>query len=346
MSTPRNTLRRLLVASLVSVALVTALVAARNSEEPSSGPQMAAAANTFLQKLSPEQRTQATFRYDDPERLNWHYIPKPRKGIPLKALDPSARTAARAFIATGLSKAGYEQAVNVMSLDDVLYLLETDDWTARRERRDPLNYYVSIFGTPGEGGEWGWRLEGHHLSLNFSVRDGRVVASTPEFFGANPAQLDAGPGRTLRPLGSLEDIAREIVRTATPEQMKTILIDKKAPNDVWSTNKLQPVLTPEVGLPAAEMSKDQQELLRHLLAEYLKVCPTDIRAERQSQLEAAGFDKIRLAWWGSLERNAKHAYRLQGPTFLVEYNNTQNNANHVHSVWRSTAGDLNQARAN
>ncbi len=346
MPAPRTTLRRLLVASNVSLALVAALVAARKTDEPSSAPRMAEAANAFLQKLSAEQRAQATFRYDDAERLNWHYIPKPRKGIPLKALDPAARNAARAFIATGLSKAGYEQAVDVMSLDDVLYLLETDDWAARRERRDPLNYYVSIFGTPGPTGEWGWRLEGHHLSLNFSVKDGSVVASTPEFFGANPAQLDAGPGRTLRPLGPLEDIAREIAKTATPDQMKTILISKKAPNDVWSTNKTQPLLQPEVGLAAAEMSKDQQELLRHLLAEYLKVCPADIRAERQSQLESAGFDKIRFAWWGSLERNAKHAYRLQGPTFLVEYNNTQNNANHVHSVWRSTTSDLNQARAN
>jgi hypothetical protein len=337
--------RKLVAASFVAVALVGVLAAAKNGEERGSGSRMAEAAKEFLAKLSPEQRAQATFRYNDPERLNWHYIPKPRKGIPLKALDPATRTLARAFIATGLSKQGYEQAVNVMSLEDVLYLLETDDWAARRLRRDPLNYYVSVFGTPGDQGEWGWRLEGHHISLNFSIRDGRVVASTPEFFGANPAQLEAGPGRTLRPLGQLEDIAREIVRTCNAEQMKVILVGKKAPNDVWSTNQLQPILTPDVGLLASEMSKDQQTLLRHLLGEYLNEAPTDIRAEREAQLEAPGFDKIRLGWWGSLNRNEKHAYRLQGPTFLVEYNNTQNNANHVHSVWRSMAGDLNQPRA-
>jgi uncharacterized protein DUF3500 len=337
--------RKLVVASFVAATMVAVLVAAKSGEERTSGPRMADAAKDFLAKLSPQQRAQATFRYDDPERLNWHYIPKPRKGIPLKALDPAARSVARAFIATGLSKPGYEQAVNVMSLDDVLYLLETDDWAARRERRDPLNYYLSIFGTPGEQGQWGWRLEGHHLSLNFSIQDGRVVSSTPEFFGANPAQLDAGPGRSLRVLGPLEDTAREIVRTCTPEQMKVILVGKKAPNDVWSTNKLQPVLMPEVGLLASEMSQDQQKLLRHLLAEYLKVAPADIRGERESQLEAAGFGKIRMAWWGSLNRNEKHAYRLQGPSFLVEYNDTQNNANHVHSVWRNVAGDLNQPPA-
>ena len=336
--------RRIVVAGLVALTLVGVLAAAKNADEHASGLRMAEAAKEFLAKLSPEQRAQATFGYGDPERLNWHFIPRPRKGIPLKALDPATRTAARALIATGLSKPGYEQAVNIMSMEDVLYLLETDDWAARRQRRDPLNYSLSIFGAPSEKGEWGWRLEGHHLSLNFTIQDGRVVASTPEFFGSNPSQLDAGPGRSLRPLGTVEDLAREIVSTCNPEQMKVVLIDKKAPNEIWSANKLQPILMPEVGLPASQMSKDQQTLLRHLLAEYLKVCPSDIRAEREAQLEAADFGKIRLAWWGSLERNARHAYHLQGPTFLVEYNNTQNNANHVHSVWRSTAGDLNQPR--
>jgi hypothetical protein len=334
--------RKLVVASFVAASMVAVLVAAKSGEERPSGLRMGDAAKDFLAKLSPEQRAQATFRYDDPERLNWHYIPRPRKGIPLKALDAAARAAAREFIATGLSKPGYQQAVNVMSLDDVLYLLDTDDWTARRQRRDPLNYYLSVFGTPGDQGEWGWRLEGHHLSLNFSVQDGRVVSSTPEFFGANPAQLEAPPDRSVRVLGPLEDTAREIVRTCTPEQLKVMLVSKKAPGEIWSTNKLQPILMPEVGLLASEMSKDQQTLLRHLLGEYLKVCPTDIRAEREAQLEAAGFGKIRMAWWGSLKRGEKHAYHLEGPTFLVEYNDTQNNANHVHTVWRNLAGDLNQ----
>jgi hypothetical protein len=336
--------RRLLVASFVAVALVAVLVAAKKSDEPASGPRMAGAAKAFLDKLSPQQHAQATFRYDDPERINWHFIPRARKGVPLKALDPTQRALAYEFIKSGLSKAGYEQAVNVMSMDDVLYLLETDDWAARRLRRDPLNYYLSVFGTPGEQGEWGWRLEGHHLSLNFTIQDGRVIASTPEFFGSNPSQLDAGPGRTLRPFGVVEDIAREIVRLSTPEQMKVVLVDKKAPNEVWSSNKLQPILMPEVGLLASQMSPDQVTLLAHLIEEYLKVCPADLRAERQSQIEAAGLGKIRFAWWGSLERNQKHAYHIEGPTFVVEYNNTQNNANHVHTVWRSTTGDLNKPR--
>jgi hypothetical protein len=332
----------LAAASLVGVTMLVALVAAKTSDQRASGLQMGEAARTFLKSLTDDQRAQATFAYDDAERLNWHYIPRARKGVPLKALSPAARAAARGLIASSLSERGFEQTVNVMSLDDVLFLLEKGDWSARRERRDPLNYSLSVFGTPADRGVWGWRLEGHHLSLNFSVKNGRVVASTPEFFGANPALVDAGPGRSIRVLGPLEALAREVMRTCSPDQLKTAIVGSKAPNDVWNKNMQQPELSAAVGLLAADMTRDQQTLFKRLLAEYLKNMPADVRAEREAKIEAGGFGKIRLAWWGSLERNEKHAYRIQGPTFLIEYNNTQDNANHVHSVWRSAEGDFGQ----
>ena len=182
--------------------MLGALLAAKTSDQRSSGLRMSEAARAFLKALNDDQRAQATFRYDDPERLNWHYIPRARKGLPLKSLSPAARAAAQGLIASGLSERGYQQAVNVMSLEDVLFLLEKDDWSARRLRRDPLNYSLTVFGTPSDQGVWGWRLEGHHLSLNYTVKDGHVVASTPEFFGANPALVDAGPGRSIRVSGA------------------------------------------------------------------------------------------------------------------------------------------------
>jgi hypothetical protein len=229
-----------------------------------------------------------------------------------------------------------------MSLEEVLYLLESGDRAERRVRRDPLNYYVTIFGSPSENGTWGWRLEGHHVSLNYTVIDGRVAASTPEFFGANPANVDAGPGRAIRVLAAEEDRAREIVRLCTPEQRKVALVDPKAPDDIRGGGKVQPETTPAVGLAASEMSADQRTLLKELLGEYLANMPADVRAEREARLESAGFEAIRLAWWGSLNRNERHAYRVQGPTFIIEYNNTQNSANHAHSVWRTLAGDFNR----
>jgi Protein of unknown function (DUF3500) len=333
---------KLAAACLVGVLMLGALLAAKTSDQRASGLRMSEAGRAFLKTLDDDQRAQATFRYDDPERLNWHYIPRARKGLPLKSLNPAARAAARGVIASGLSERGYQQAVNVMSLEDVLFLLEKGDWTERRGRRDPLNYSLTVFGTPSDRGVWGWRLEGHHLSLNYTIKDGRVVASTPEFFGANPALVDAGPGRSIRVLASEEDLAREIVRTCTPERMKTAIERSPAPNDIWNANRPQAELSAPVGLAAAEMTRDQRTLLTQLLGEYLKNMPADVRAQREARIEAGGFDKIRLAWWGSLERNEKHAYRLQGPTFLIEYNNTQNNANHVHSVWRNTEGDFDQ----
>ncbi|HUE13819.1 MAG TPA: DUF3500 domain-containing protein [Planctomycetaceae bacterium] len=333
---------KLAVAVLVGATMLGALLVAKTSDQRASGLRMGEAARAFLKTLDDEQRAQATFRYDDPERFNWHYIPRVRKGVPLKSLNPMARAAAHGLIASGLSERGYQQVVNVMSLEDVLFLLEKGDWTERRLRRDPLNYSLTLFGTPSDQGVWGWRLEGHHLSLNYTVKDGHVVASTPEFFGANPALVDAGPGRSIRVLAPVEDLAREIVRTCTPDQMKTVIVSSQAPNDVWNANRRQSELSPAVGVAAADMTRDQRTLFKQLLGEYLKNMPADVRAQREARIEAGGFDKIRLAWWGSLERNEKHAYRLQGPTFLIEYNNTQNNANHVHSVWRNTEGDFDQ----
>ena len=335
--------RKLLLSCCVLVAM-GALLTAASQERAASGRAMVQAARQYLDSLSAAQRQQTSFRYDDEERLNWHFIPRERKGLPLKDLEGEAMQAAHALIQSGLSQAGYEQALNVMSLEEVLYLLEGGDRQARRQRRDPLNYYISIFGTPGERGTWGWRLEGHHLSLNYSIEDGQVVATTPEFFGANPAFIEAGPERSIRVLGPEEDIARQILKLATGEQQRAIWIDKKAPDDVRGGGVPQPEVTEPAGLPAAKMSDDQKQLLRDLIAEYLKNMPPDVAQKRRAALDRAGIDKIHFAWWGGGERNDRHAYRVQGPTFIVEYNNTQNNANHVHSMWRDVDGDFNVSR--
>jgi hypothetical protein len=333
--------QKLVSAAVVTATMLGALLLAKTTESEPAAPRMIATARTFLDSLTPAQRAQAAYGYADPERTNWHYIPRPRKGVSIKDLETPARAAAKDFIASGLSQAGYEQALNVMSLEDVLYLVEGGDWKARRQRRDPLNYFLTVFGEPSDQGLWGWRLEGHHLSLNYSIANGKIVASTPEFFGANPALIEAGPGRSIRVLAAEEDLAREIAKSCTPEQRKTAQIDRHAPDDIKGQASTQPDPSPAVGLAAADMSKDQRALLKQLLGEYLKNMPAEVRAERESKLESAGFDKLKFGWWGSLNRNERHAYRIEGPTFLIEYNNTQNDANHVHSVWRNLAGDFN-----
>jgi hypothetical protein len=304
---------------------------------------MAEKCNAFLSQLPDAQKQQASFAYDSDERLNWHFIPRERKGLPLKALDGEPLKAAHTLIESGLSEIGYTQALDVMSLEEVLYLLEEGNREERRARRDPQKYYLSVFGTPGKTGLWGWRLEGHHLSLNYSIEDGNVVASTPEFFGANPGTIDAGKGRQLRVLGPEEDLARQVLKLCNDEQRKKALIDKTPPREIRDAGEPQPSQTPPVGLKAADMSGQQRKILAALLTEYLQNMPADVEQKRRAKMNAAGIDEILFAWWGGSELAEPHYYRVQGPTFLIEYNNTQNNANHVHSIWRDMAGDLNEA---
>ena len=334
--------KRIILTGCVVVTM-SVMLAAKSNVESTSGVRMSGAAQDFLDTLSDAQRQQATFRYNDPERLNWHFIPRERKGLPLKQLEGDALKTAHRLLASGLSKAGYDQTLEVMSLEEVLYLLEEGEREKRRARRDPQKYYLSVFGKPAATGTWGWRLEGHHVSLNYSIADGNVVASTPEFFGANPSMIDAGPGRSIRVLAAEEDIARQILKLCSAEQQRKLWIEKKAPRDLRGGGVAQPETTAAVGLPASKMNSTQKALLAELLSEYLKNMPADIERERRQQINDAGLDNISFAWWGEAERNQPHYYRVQGPTFLVEFNNTQNSANHAHSIWRNLAGDFNVA---
>lgn len=332
-------LRQLLLGSTVFASLA-ALLIAQPQATPQSGTAMADAAKAFLAAITPEQAKQATFGYDDAERLNWHFIPRERKGLPLKSLEGQPLQAALKLIQSGLSDAGYSQTLNVMSLEEVLYLIEAGDRSERRARRDPTKYFISVFGTPGASGQWGWRVEGHHLSLNFTLKDGKVVGSTPEFFGANPGSIEAGKGRQIRVLGPEEDIARQILKLCTTEQQTACWISKEAPGEVPGPNVAQAAVGAAVGLTVDKMSDEQKKLLQELLGEYLKNLPNDIEQERRAAINAAGFEKIAFAWYGQPDLNEPHHYRVQGPTFVIEYNNTQNNANHVHSMWRNLQGDF------
>jgi len=343
---PMKSSRSRWTAAFAVFGMMGALLFAQADSVPKSGQAMFEAASAFRATLSADQLAKASFGFDDPERLNWHFIPRERKGLPLRELEGNALKAAHALLMSGLSSTGYDQAMSVTSLEEVLYLLEGGDRAERRERRNPGKYYLSIFGTPSDSGKWGWRLEGHHLSLNYTLDKGEVIGSTPEFFGANPAFIDAGPGRSIRVLGTEEDLARQILKLCAADQKKIMHVDPQAPDDLrggnakGGPNTTQAETTPPVGLPASMMNMDQRKVLGELINEYLKNMPGDVSNRRRERLNAAGFDKIHFAWWGDTERNQRHQYRVQGPTFIIEYNNTQNDANHVHSFWRDMDGDF------
>ncbi|MCA9083259.1 MAG: DUF3500 domain-containing protein [Planctomycetaceae bacterium] len=325
----------------ILLVFVTVRSAAAFEDVAAPGPAMATAAARFVETLDHSQKLRATFAYDDPERLNWHFIPRERQGVGLWDLDGAAMDAASDLVRSGLSTAGYEKVLQIRSLEEVLYLFEGGEEAERREKRHPHKYFISIFGTPAGKGLWGWRFEGHHLSLNFSIQDGKIVSSTPEFYGANPGLIDAGPGRSLRVLGRREEIAREILKACTDQNRGRMWLSKEAPNDVRGGGVIQPVVDAPQGLRFAEMSPEQQKLLKELIAEYLTAMPATVVRERMQAIQKAGMDDVHFGWWGGSELNEPHHYVVQGSTFIIEYNNTQNNANHVHAIWRNLAGDFN-----
>ncbi len=320
--------------AIISLLAVFTLIDAAARQR--SAVAMAEGAKQFLAALTPEQRAKASFVFEDEERFNWHFIPRARKGVPIKELNAEQRKLAHNFLKTGLSQRGYLKVTEIMALEEVLRELEG----GRGPVRDPDLYYFSVFGTPSAKGRWGWRVEGHHLSLNFTVVNGTLVSNSPSFMGANPAEVRQGPRQGLRILGAEEDKARALLLSLDEKQRLQAIFDATAPRDIITGNSKQVDPLSPAGIPASQLNKQQRELLKALLDEYLSRMPEDLAAERSEKLRRAGFEKIHFAWAGSSERNQPHYYRVQGPTFLIEYDNTQNNANHIHSVWRDFKGDF------
>lgn len=323
----------------LAVGFVAALGIASTVASQRTAASMAGAAESFLATLTPEQRGMAALPFDSDDRERFHYIPTemfPRQGLKIEDMDETQRRAAHALLEKGLSEVGYQVAVDVMELEGILAALEQGG----RLDRNPEWYYFSVFGAPGPAGAWGWRVEGHHLSLHFTVVNGEAVASTPAFFGSNPAEVREGPRKGLRVLGAEEDAARTLLLALDDAQRAVAVIADAAPRDI-ATEAFSTVhsLGPG-GLKASAMTADQQALLRRLIATYTSLMADDLAAERTSRLEAAGVENVTFAWAGGVERGERHYYRVQGPTFLIEYDNIQNDANHVHSVWRDFDGDF------
>jgi len=296
---------------------------------------MTEAANRFLVSLSAEQRAKATFKFEDAERVNWFFVPIERKGLPLREMGAYQQRLATALLSAGLSQSGFMKAMSIMSLEDVLRIMEKDSG----ERRNPEKYYFSIFGTPSDTGTWGYRVEGHHLSQNYTVVNGKVV-DAPSFFGTNPAEVREGPRAGLRVLAGEEDLGRELIASLTADQQKTAIVDPKAPGDILTSNKRQAALEGQPsGISAAKLTAPQMTKLNALLDEYVNNVPEQMAQSRQEQIKKAG-KNISFAWCGGIKKGDPHYYRIQTPTFLIEYDNTQNNNNHIHAVWRDFTGDF------
>ena len=320
---------RLLVVAAGVVLLTSAYV------RISQNSVMVKTADAFLASLTPEQRAKATFPLGDDERLNWHFIPRPRKGLPLREMVPMQKHLAQALLSAGLSQSGYIKATTIMSLEDVLRIQEKDSG----ERRNPEGYFFSIFGTPSEDAVWGYRVEGHHVAQNYTVVRGRI-ASSPSFFGANPAEVKQGPRKGLRALAREEDLARELMLSLDANQRKSALVSDTAYKDILTAADRKAALKNQPnGLSASQLKPKQFEALQAVVEEYARNMPSQLAEARMEQLKKTG-KNMHFAWAGVTEKGGPHYYRIQAPTFLIEYDNTQNDANHIHAVWRDYNGDF------
>jgi hypothetical protein len=347
--------------------------------------RMGEAADNFLASLAADQRAKAQIDFaDHEERTRWHYTPIARRGLPFNEMERQQQRLAQKLVMTGLSRAGWVTAATIMGLETLLDGLE--GWRTAVWWRDVQLYHVSIFGEPDAAQPWGWRFEGHHISLNYTIAGGQIIAPTPTFFGANPAEAPLMGAQTLRPLASIEDLARDLMHTLSDEQRARALLTPVAPPDLVMLNRpyvvenALPWPTPGIedpeavaaqfpsmerfcrergvtlediekvrysanprGVAAADMKPAQRQILQALIEDYIRRMPDELAEIELGKLQERGVDGVHFAWAGGIERRQPHYYRLQDPRFLVEYDNTQNNANHIHSVWRDPEDDFGAA---
>jgi hypothetical protein len=309
---------------------------------PKSSGDIAAAAMKFRDALTDEQKSAALFPFTDEQRRDWHYIPRDNEGIAFNDLTDVQKPLAHALLRSTLSSAGYHKTTTIMFLDQVLYELETARGRTAANR-SPGRYWIAIFGNPSVDADWGWRIQGHHVSLNFSSIANEITIASPAFFGANPHEIRSGPFAGLRALGAEEDLARELLVMLSGEQRTRATLEGEVPRDIiLSPGRQADLLGEPKGLPWSSMNDDQRRVLWLLIEEYVGNQQRELADAQIARIDNAGREGIHFAWIGGMEPGVAFYYRVQGPTFVIEYDNTQGQANHSHTVWRDLAKDFGE----
>ena len=302
---------------------------------------MAEAADSFLGSLSATQRAEATFAFDSDERERHHFIPPEtfeRNGTLYKDMNFEQKVLALDLLRSGLSLRGYEMAQKIMEVEGILGVLVEGE--GRNFARDQEEYFVSVFGTPSTTGTWGWRWEGHHLSLHYTVVEGEATVSTPTFLGANPAYVPTGPRKGLRAMAEQEDTARELLASLDGDQRRVVIFDDVAPGNILTGADAIVEPFDPIGIRGADLSSSQRDGLMAIIESYIAVMAYEIAELRRAEIRADGLDDVTFAWAGGTERGEVAYYRVQGPSFLIEYDNTQEDPNHIHAAFRDFDGDL------
>lgn len=316
-------------------ALLLALSLPLLAEDHSSASAGVTAAEQFLNSLDAEQRTKAALPFQDDERENFRYVPRNRAGLQLKEMKAAQKQAAMALLDSALSEKGKLKVEQIILLEGILAEMEKNP-----SYRDDGKYYVTVFGKPDTKEPWGWRFEGHHVSINLTYADGKVISATPSFMGTNPAEVREGKHKGLRVLADEEDLARALVSGLLADDKNEVIFSKQPPREIISGEDREVTALEPVGIPAGEMSETQREGLVALISAYTGRYRADIAKKDMEKIQAAGIEKIRFGWAGGTKPGEAYYFRIQGPTFLMESANVQNNANHIHSTWRDFTGDF------
>ena len=290
----------------------------------------------FINSLNEAQKKKVIFGFEELNRYEWHYVPPtqyPRSGIAIKDMEPAQKEAVYSLLKTFLSKEGYNKTKNIMLLEDVLRELQPKNTSRISE-----NYFISIYGTPKKNSAWGWKFSGHHLALNFTVVKDKI-AFAPFFFGANPAIVSNGLQKGMQVMKAEEDFGFELLNSLTQSQKKKAIFQSFAFDDILTTNSAKVTPLKPVGIFAKEMTHVQKSILNKLIEAYLSSMPSAIAKYRLKKIKAEDMDLLSFGWAGDMVPGKPHYYRVQGKTFLIEFDNTQNNANHIHTVWRDFNGD-------
>ena len=325
---------------LFSAFAPTALSAQAPAERGATTPAVLAA-RAALRALSDSTRPAAAFSFDTTERSNWFYVPLDRRGLTLARMTAEGRARVDSLLLTGLSPRGFATAKSIMRHESVLHDIEAaGPAEMRRFVRDSNKYYLSVFGEPDVSDAWGWRVEGHHLSVNYTEIGRSVQVVSPVFFGANPARVPSGPKAGLRILAAEEDLARDLVKMLDAAQRRIAIFSDTAFVEIETRNDPRARALKAEGLRAADMTPPQRAQLRRLVDHYAGRVSASARTHAMRDLEDGGFGELRFAWAGGTEVGQAHYYRIHGPTILVEYDNQQTNANHIHTVWRDLRHDF------
>lgn len=298
-------------------------------------------AKEFLKTLSPELKEKTLFELTSEERKNFYYTPVYRKGSTLKEYNELQKTAAMALLRASISKESFEKTEQIMALENILLVLENDpkmpDGSAKR---DPLNYHFWIFGNPEEDQFWGWRFEGHHISLNFVASEGELVSSTPFFLGSNPGRVLEGEHKGHEVLKKDTDLGYAMVNSLSETQRKIAIFSETAPADMFTSNHSKASKLAHTGIAYKDLNMLQKQAFDELLQHYLNRYEERFSKKFMKKIKEEGYDELRFSWAGTLVRGEGHYYSIQGPTLLIEYDNTQNNNNHVHTVVRDLENDF------